>query len=194
MGMACAISVLLSTPVTLAAAVSEVPGYTELLWRFLLAAVFAGLIGWERGLADKPVGRRTMILISVGAAAFTALGVEVVAAYPGGDAVRTDPTRVLAYVISGVGFLGAGAILHSKKQVSGLTTAASVWATAAIGAACGLGSYRIAYVLMAFVLVTLWAPLLGYAIRGEPLPPEPPNGEGPSVPGGTGESRKRSTS
>ena len=163
----------LPIPTLLATVSAEPPSNLELLWRFALAALFGGLIGWERRRSDKPADRRTMILIAVGAAAFTALGTEIVAAYPTADPVRADPTRILAYIISGVGFLGAGAILHSKKRIMGLTTAASIWAVAAMGAACGLGSYRVAYFLMTFVLVTLWAPLVWYGLRGRPIPPDP---------------------
>jgi len=101
--------------------------------KLLLAAVLASFLGWERGKSDKPAGIRTMVLVSVGAATFVLLGSKVMDANMTGEVIRTDPTRVLAYIISGVGFLGAGAILHSKKTVKGLTTAASIWVVAAIG-------------------------------------------------------------
>lgn len=129
----------------------------ELLVRLLVAAVFAFLLGWERSRADKPADSRTMILIAIGAAAFAAMGTELLHQHPTGETVRVDPTRVLSYIISGVGFLGAGAILHSKKTVRGLTTAAAIWVMAAIGAACGLGEYLIASVLFALAFITLWS-------------------------------------
>lgn len=138
-------------------------GYSEkytIMIRLLLAAVMGGLMGWERGRAEKPVGIRTMLLISVGAAAFALLGQQMIGTHadlPAGM-VRTDPTRVLAYIISGVGFLGAGAILHSKRSIKGLTTAASIWVSAAIGAACGLGQYTIGLFLFAIAYVALWSP------------------------------------
>ncbi len=130
------------------------------LTRLMLAAAMGGLMGWERGRAEKPVGIRTMLLISVGAAAFSLLGEQIMQEslkMPAGF-VRTDPTRVLAYIISGIGFLGAGAILHSKRSIKGLTTAASIWVAAAIGAACGLGEFMIAFFLFAIAFVALWSP------------------------------------
>ncbi|MFK7758856.1 MAG: MgtC/SapB family protein [Phycisphaerales bacterium] len=130
----------------------------SVMMRLGLAALFGALLGWERGRSEKPADIRTMILIGAGAAMFTLLGERMIDA--GGDEaiIRTDPTRVLSYIISGVGFLGAGAILHSKRSVKGLTTAASIWAVAAIGAACGVGEFMIAFFLFAIAFVTLWTP------------------------------------
>ena len=128
------------------------------LFRLLLAAVFGGLLGWERGRSDKPADIRTMVLIGTGAAAFTLIGQQLIAMSDNDAIIRTDPTRVLSYIISGVGFLGAGAILHSKRTVKGLTTAASIWVVAAIGAACGVGEFMIAFFLFAITFVTMWAP------------------------------------
>ncbi len=130
----------------------------SVLLRLGLAALFGALLGWERGRSEKPADIRTMILIGAGAAMFALLGERMIDA--GGDEaiMRADPTRVLAYIISGVGFLGAGAILHSKRSVKGLTTAASIWTVAAIGAACGVGEFMIALFLFAIAFVTLWTP------------------------------------
>lgn len=128
------------------------------LFRLLLAAVFGGLLGWERGRSDKPADIRTMILIGTGAAAFTLIGQQLIDLSDNEAIIRADPTRVLSYIISGVGFLGAGAILHSKRAVKGLTTAASIWVVAAIGAACGVGEFMIAFFLFAIAFVTMWAP------------------------------------
>lgn len=127
-------------------------------FRLLLAAVFGGLLGWERGRSDKPADIRTMVLIGTGAAAFTLIGQQLITLSDNDAIIRTDPTRVLSYIISGVGFLGAGAILHSKRTVRGLTTAASIWVVAAIGAACGVGEFMIAFFLFAITFVTMWAP------------------------------------
>tara|TARA_R110002096_G_scaffold344921_9_gene538248 strand:+ start:17306 stop:17926 length:621 start_codon:yes stop_codon:yes gene_type:complete len=126
--------------------------------RLGLAALFGALLGWERGRSEKPADIRTMILIGAGAAMFTLLGERMIDA--GGDEsiIRADPTRVLSYIISGVGFLGAGAILHSKRSVKGLTTAASIWTVAAIGAACGVGEFMIGFFLFAIAFITLWMP------------------------------------
>lgn len=141
-----------------------------------LATILAALLGWERGRADKPAGIRTMILISSGAATFAMLGTRVIDQSMLSDAesiIRADPTRVLSYIISGVGFLGAGAILHSKKSVKGLTTAASIWVVAGIGAACGLGEYTIAIVVFLIGFVFLWIPWVYYEITDQD-PPDPP--------------------
>jgi putative Mg2+ transporter-C (MgtC) family protein len=91
----------------------------------------------------------------------------VVAESEAGGVVQADPNRVLSYVVSGVGFLGAGAILHSKKSVLGLTTAASVWCTAAVGAAAGLGEYLVGAMVTLIVLITLWFPWLTHRIANE---------------------------
>lgn len=147
----------------------------EIFVRLGLAAAMGAMIGLERSLADKPADSRTMILIAVGAAAFAITGQDLMIANDAGASIRTDPTRVLAYIISGVGFLGAGAILHSKKSIRGLTTAAAIWAVAAVGAACGVGSLDIAGILFAFVVLTMWTPWLYHAIRGDE--PEPPDGQ-----------------
>ncbi|MEZ6242407.1 MAG: MgtC/SapB family protein [Phycisphaerales bacterium] len=129
----------------------------EVIIRLVVAALFAFLLGWERSRADKPADSRTMILIGIGAAGFAVMGSALLAEHTSGETVRVDPTRVLSYIISGVGFLGAGAILHSKKAVKGLTTAAAIWVMAAIGAACGLGEYLTATILFLIAFGTLWS-------------------------------------
>lgn len=144
----------------------------DLILRLVVAGVMGGLLGWERSRADKPADTRTMVLVAVGAAGFAALGLEITDAHATGETIRTDPTRVLSYIISGVGFLGAGAILHSKKSVRGLTTAAAIWAVAAIGAACGLGQFEIAFYLFAIVFTMLWSSWVTHALFG------PSNGNG----------------
>jgi len=141
-----------------------------------LATILAAMLGWERGRADKPAGIRTMILISTGAATFAMLGTRVIGQDMTNGAesiIRADPTRVLSYIISGVGFVGAGAILHSKKAVKGLTTAASIWVVAAIGAAAGLGEYAVAILVFTVAFVSLWIPWVYYEITDADLP-EPP--------------------
>jgi putative Mg2+ transporter-C (MgtC) family protein len=148
----------------------------DMLLRLIAAAVMGALIGWERGRADKPADSRTMMLVSVGAAGFVLLGMRVVVDVPTGVGIQTDPTRVLSYIVSGVGFLGAGSILHSKKTVRGLTTASSIWCTAAVGAACGLGELTVAFFIFAIVFVTLWTPWVYYELRGIP-PSRRPNPE-----------------
>lgn len=113
-----------------------------LLVKLLLATVLGGAIGMERELAGKPAGLRTNILICVGAALFTHLSVFIaqIGFTPDGRPYG-DTTRIAAQIVSGIGFLGAGAILHAHGAVVGLTTAASIWVVAAVGAAVGAGAY-----------------------------------------------------
>lgn len=116
--------------------------------RILLAAVLGGLIGYERRRADKPVGLRTLILISTGAALFT-----VASVYAFGDG---DPSRVAAGVVAGIGFLGAGVIIRRRTGgVEGITTASAIWVVAAIGLAAGVGLYLIATVTTVIVMLVL---------------------------------------
>ncbi|MEU7869045.1 MgtC/SapB family protein [Dactylosporangium sp. NPDC049140] len=112
----------------------------------LLALLLGALVGLEREFGAQPAGLRTHMLVAVGAALFTAAGYEV----------GSDRTRVAAQVVTGIGFLGAGAILKEGVNVSGLTTAASLWVTAAIGVAAGLKLYWAAVAVTAVALAALW--------------------------------------
>ncbi|MEQ8769086.1 MAG: MgtC/SapB family protein [Phycisphaerales bacterium] len=132
--------------------------------RLGLAVLFGAIVGFERKIADKPADVRTMVLISAGAAGFALMGVQISAGSAGVPGLTPDPTRVVSYIISGVGFLGAGAILHSKKTIKGMTTAAAIWAGAAIGAACGLGLYTIASGLFVTVFAMLWVPWTAHLV------------------------------
>ncbi len=105
----------------------------EIILKLLSAILVGGLIGFEREYRDKAAGFRTMILISTGAMLFTYLS-ELI----GGE---DDPVRVTAAVVTGIGFLGAGAILVDKGRVQGLTTASTIWLTAALGVAVGTGAF-----------------------------------------------------
>lgn len=113
-----------------------------LLFKLLLATVLGGAIGFEREIAGKPAGLRTNILICVGAALFTHLSISIaqIGFAPTGQPYG-DTTRIAAQIVSGIGFLGAGAILHAHGAVVGLTTAATIWVVAAVGAAVGAGAY-----------------------------------------------------
>ena len=106
----------------------------ELLTRLLLAAVLGGAIGAERELNDQPAGLRTHMLLTIGACLFT-----LISAYGFGGG--TDPSRIAAQIVTGIGFLGGGAIVRHGLTVKGVTTAASIWATASVGVAIGAGSY-----------------------------------------------------
>ena len=106
----------------------------ELLTRLLVAAVLGGAIGAERELNDQPAGLRTHMLLTIGACLFT-----LISAY--GFGRGTDPSRIAAQIVTGIGFLGGGAIVRYGLTVKGVTTAASIWATASVGVAIGAGSY-----------------------------------------------------
>jgi putative Mg2+ transporter-C (MgtC) family protein len=141
-------------------------GFLELLsndWvylaRLMAALVLGGLIGLERQSRGRAAGLRTNILVCVGSAAvivaFQKLSVEM--GLGAESAIRMDPARAAAGVITGIGFLGAGTIVKSKDFVRGLTTAASIWVVSAVGVTVGLGEYIIATFLTLLVLVTLFA-------------------------------------
>lgn len=130
----------------------------DLVVRIVLATLVGGAIGLERELRDHNAGFRTHILVCIGSAAFTlvsAYGFEGVRP-AGGTGVTVDPSRVAAQIVTGIGFLGAGAIIRQGPTVRGLTTAASLWAVSAIGMAIGLGLYAITLVTAAAVLTSLW--------------------------------------
>src|SRR5687768_6586470 len=101
----------------------------ELIVRVLLATGLGAVIGLEREISDQPAGLRTHILVSLGAALFTIAGAYGLIDFDTGEVARIDPTRVAAQVVTGIGFLGAGAIIQRGLNVRGLTTAASLWVT-----------------------------------------------------------------
>jgi putative Mg2+ transporter-C (MgtC) family protein len=131
------------------------PDYAILI-RLVVAAFLAGVLGWERERAGKSAGLRTHMLVGISAALYTGLA-QLVTSEPGA-ASRSDPIRAVQAVAVGVGFLGGGMIYVSGERVQGLTTAASIWATAAMGIAAGLAHYRLAAgatILLAVVLHVL---------------------------------------
>ena len=127
----------------------------DLLAKLALATVLGGVIGWERESSGKPAGLRTNILICVGAALLTELSMSFSRlADPNGPVF--DPGRIVAQVVSGIGFLGAGTIMQAKGTVTGLTTAATLWVVAAIGMTAGAGAYLEATGTTLLVLLILW--------------------------------------
>jgi putative Mg2+ transporter-C (MgtC) family protein len=131
--------------------------WPEELLRLTAAAAMGGAVGLERELREREAGLRTHLVVCVGAALFT-----LVSAYGfrtflvnGGTLVRADPTRIAAQIVSGVGFLGAGAIIRQGLSIRGLTTAATLWLVAAIGMACGAGYYEAALITTGGALLTL---------------------------------------
>ena len=128
----------------------------ELIIRVIVGGVLGGIIGFEREKRAKEAGFRTHFLVALGSTLIT-----VISAY-GFDKVadqipiaRYDPARLAAQIVSGIGFIGAGLIIFQKNVIHGLTTAAGLWVTAAIGIACGVGHYALAAITTAMVLMAL---------------------------------------
>lgn len=127
------------------------PVELEMVLRILLAMVLGGIIGFQRGKAEKPAGLRDIVLICAGSALFTVISVY------GFDVA--DQARIAAGIVTGIGFLGAGAIIRrSEGGVKGVTTAATIWMTAGIGMAAGAGMYIIAPVSTLLVMLVLLLP------------------------------------
>ncbi len=132
--------------------------WADVLVRLLVAGILGGAIGAERELREHDAGLRTHTLVAVGSALFT-----IVSAYAwtdfnfsSRDGITYDPTRIAAQIVTGIGFLGAGAIIRQGLSVRGLTTAASLWVVAAIGMASGAGYYSGALITTIVVLLSLW--------------------------------------
>ena len=139
---------------------SSVPalGGGDAVLRLVVAAALGAAVGVEREIRDREAGIRTHLLVSLGSALFT-----IVSAYGfheflvnGGNIVRADPSRIAAQIVTGIGFLGAGAIIREGLSVRGLTTAATLWVVAAIGMACGAGYYWPAAATTFLTLFALW--------------------------------------
>ena len=132
--------------------------WPELVLRLALAAALGAAIGLERELREREAGLRTHLLVSLGSALFTVVSAYGFHAFlsSGANVVRADPTRIAAQIVTGIGFLGAGAIIRQGLSVRGLTTAATLWVVAAIGLACGAGYYSAAVVTTVLVILTLW--------------------------------------
>jgi len=140
--------------------------WPDVLLRLFVAAALGGAVGLERELRERQAGLRTHLVVCVGSALFT-----LVSAYGfrdfllhGGGLVRADPTRIAAQIVSGIGFLGAGAIIRQGLSVRGLTTAATLWLVAAIGMACGAGYWDAALIATLGAILTL-GPLRVVAFR-----------------------------
>jgi putative Mg2+ transporter-C (MgtC) family protein len=147
------------------------PTEVELTLRLLGAALLGGAVGLEREISDQPAGFRTHMLVALGSCLFALISAYSFAPFLGEETsaqFRFDPTRIAAQIVTGIGFLGAGAILRYGTTVRGLTTAASLWVVAAIGLAVGLGAYLYAGTATAITLVALLAlrPLRSRLVRG----------------------------
>lgn len=128
---------------------------TDIIIRFLLAALWGGLVGVEREYRSKSAGFRTMILISLGSCFFTLMSQYIGAG--------SNPDRIASNIVTGIGFLGAGVIFRGESRVSGITTAASIWAVAAVGMGIGAGRYYEAAYASILILIVL--SLLPYVER-----------------------------
>jgi putative Mg2+ transporter-C (MgtC) family protein len=135
-------------------------GWPEVLLRLFVAAALGGAIGLERELRERQAGLRTHLVVSVGSALFTLVSAYGFHGFDG----KVDPTRIAAQIVSGIGFLGAGAIIRQGLSVRGLTTAASLWLVAAIGMAAGAGYWEGAFIATLGALLTL-GPLRVIAFR-----------------------------
>jgi putative Mg2+ transporter-C (MgtC) family protein len=147
-----------------------VVGEWEIILRLVLAVLLGGVIGFNRSRHNKPAGLRTMALISLGSAAFTLIGIESVIqlselqmgaeslASGVSSSINLDSSRIIAGIVGGVGFLGAGAIIQSRGRVQGMTSAASIWVTSTIGVSVGLGLYVLAtsITFIAFLVLIMY--------------------------------------
>lgn len=127
----------------------------DFIIRIVVAAILGGAIGVEREYHAKDAGFRTHLLVAIGSALFTIISMYGFDSFLGGKSISFDPSRIAAQIVTGIGFLGAGTIIFQKQFIRGLTTAAGLWVTAAIGLACGCGMYFIALLTTALVLICL---------------------------------------
>lgn len=125
----------------------------EGMMRLVLAFVLGGLIGWERENTNRPAGFRTHIIVATSACLAMLVNYQIFYEFVG--KTNMDPGRMGSYVISGIGFLGAGTIIREGASVKGLTTAASLWASAMLGLACGAGLYEISVLVTVIIIFTL---------------------------------------
>ncbi len=134
--------------------------FEQIGFRLFVALILSSIIGLEREVHGKPAGIRTHALVGLGSAIMTVCGVLIANAYDRSSAYTTsiDPTRLASVVIQGIGFIGAGVIIHSRGFVKGLTTASTLWFVAALGIAGGFGYWEMAVVstILALILLVLF--------------------------------------
>jgi len=123
----------------------------------IIAALLGGAIGLEREFRAKEAGFRTHFLVGLGSALFMILSAHAFDSFIGTPGIRFDPSRIASQVVSGIGFIGAGTIIFQKNAVRGLTTAAGLWVTSAIGMTAGSGMYVLAVTATAMVIICLEA-------------------------------------
>lgn len=145
--------------------------FSEMITRFLLAIVLGALLGWEREIIHKEAGIRTSMLVCAGAALFAMIGLSaphILSGQPGVLAGENGGLGIIANIVVGIGFLGAGLIIKTGNHVHSLTTAAVVWAVAAIGVLSGIGLYSMA-IFSAISLTILLYLLRNVQVKTEPL-------------------------
>ena len=157
---------------------------TDVAMRLASAALTGMAIGINRDLAQKPIGMRTLGLVSLGASTVTVAAIQVQGMAENADAMSRVVQGVIQGVMAGISFIGAGVILRDPRArtVDGLTTAASVWVTAALGIACGLGMWGVVTIGAAIALILLVA--VGWLEVGQKLSGKRPDQRGDGVPGG----------
>src|SRR4051794_22063688 len=150
---------------SLVSSIPSLDGWDALL-RLTIACALGAAIGFEREIREREAGIRTHLLVSLGSALFTIVSAYGFHEFLIGNTqiVRAHPTRIAAQIVTGIGFLGAGAIIRDGLSVRGLTTAATLWVVAAIGMACGAGYYWPALAAVGLTLLALW-PLRALAYR-----------------------------
>ena len=154
----------------------------ELLVRLIVGTALGGIVGYERGVHGRPAGFRTHLIVALASTTFMVVSTHFVyfQHYTKDDLVAVDPSRIAASVVTGIGFLGGGAILRTKGGVQGLTTAAMIWVNAAIGVAAGGGQFHLAVIATGVTLgaLLLLAPIEKYLQRPFGTPEvEPKNTE-----------------
>jgi putative Mg2+ transporter-C (MgtC) family protein len=131
--------------------------FLDLAMRLVVALVFGAVVGWERERKERPAGLRTNMLVALGACGFTLVAMLIMQDYMVNreQQVEIDPAKIIAGIVGGIGFLGAGTIIQSQGNVKGVTTAASLWVNAAVGIAAGAGYFELAALLAGATLFTL---------------------------------------
>ena len=135
--------------------------------RLSVATLCGAVVGCNREAKHRPAGLRTLMLVSLGAAAFALLGDQIAHEAE----IRVDPTRIVAGIVGGIGFLGAGTIMRARGSVRGVTTAAAIWVTAGLGSACGLGYYPIAGFGVLLAMMVFFTSVVALGLTNMPPPP-----------------------
>ncbi len=132
------------------------PSDLEMMLRALFAIIGAGALGWERERYGKPAGLRTQMMVGLGSAMFTMVSLRLyLLSLQAGVSSQFDLMRIIAGIIGGIGFLGAGTIIRARGSVTGITTASTIWVVGAFGIACGLGYYSLAGMNLLLALIVL---------------------------------------